>query len=69
MKETYSDHKEFFDKCGDQWIHPTSYGECFYPVTIEEMYAHFKSRLISEVAGKSEELLYSVELFDSVETK
>lgn len=48
MKREYETHQEFFEKAGDQWLHPMQYGECFYAVTVEEMYQHFKARLMEE---------------------
>ena len=65
----YKDYNDFFEKCGDQWLHPTQFGECIYPMTVEEMYQHFKSRIIAELAVKSEEMLYSAELFDTQNTQ
>lgn len=44
-QEDWNNEQEFFEKAGDQWLHPMQYGECFWPVTIEEMYQHFKARL------------------------
>ena len=61
----YKNYGEFFEECGDQYLHPKSFGENFYRVTVEEMYQHFKERLTVEVAVYSQELLYSGELFDT----
>lgn len=44
--ETY--HK-FFECCGDHWIHPKVYGECIFACTVEEMYQHFKARMVDEL--------------------
>jgi hypothetical protein len=46
----YANHKEFFERAGNDWIHPKSFGECYWPVTVEEMYQHFKARLLEETA-------------------
>ena len=37
-----------YDRCGEDYIRLTSFGECFCTVTIEEMYQHFKSRMKEE---------------------
>jgi hypothetical protein len=50
MKLEYETHQEFFDRVGDNWIHPRVYGESLWPVTVEEMYQHFKARLMDETA-------------------
>ena len=60
----YKDYNDFFEKCGDQWLHPTQFGECIYPMTVEEMYQHFKTRLLSEIAVESPELLNRAEVID-----
>ena len=49
MMSDYKNQVEFFEKCGDDYLQPKSFGECIYPVTVEEMYQHFKSRLIDEL--------------------
>ena len=50
MKRKYETHQEFFDKAGNDWLHPLSFGECYWPVTVEEMYQHFKARMMEETA-------------------
>ena len=52
----YKTHQEFFDKCGDQWLHPKQYGECIYSCTVEEMYQHFKARLAEELVVDAPDL-------------
>lgn len=44
----FDDHEEFFNAVGDSSLHPTSFGECFWPFTVEEMYQHFKERYDAE---------------------
>lgn len=48
MDKQFKNHKEFFDRCGDQYIHTKSYGECIYSVSVEEMYKHFRARFCDE---------------------
>ena len=50
----FDNHKDFFDKVGDGFIHPIQYGEGFCPITIEQMYQQFKARLLSEIADEGE---------------
>lgn len=51
MKKQFKDHEEFFGTVGDQYLQPTQFGECFWPITVEEMYQHFKARLDAERKG------------------
>lgn len=53
MSIKYENHEEFFKNLGDRWV-----GH----VTVEEMYQHFKSRLVTEVAVNSDELMNYAEL-------
>ena len=55
---------EFFKVCGERWLRPYLFGECLYPITVEEMYQHFKARMIQELCVKSSELLEVGELSD-----
>ncbi len=61
----FTDHVDFFKKVGDSHLGPKSYGECFYPVSVEEMYQYFKTRLVEELMVKSPELLEPAELIDT----
>ena len=65
---TYKTQEEFFKNVGDDYIEPTYYGESHNPITVEEMYQHFKERLISELRVDSVEFLDYAELIDC-ETK
>lgn len=47
-EKQFSTHKEFFEKVGNDYLHPTYYGENYHSFTIEEMYQHFKARFIDE---------------------
>jgi hypothetical protein len=49
----FESHEQFFDYAGDHFIQPRSRGECYFPVTVEELYRHFKARMLYEL---SEEL-------------
>ena len=49
----FKDYTDFFDKCGDDWLHPRQYGGCIWPVTVEEMYQHFKDRMVAELNEKA----------------
>ena len=60
----FETQEEFFAECGGRWLRPYLYGECLFPVTVEEMYQHFKVRLIQELRVKSAELLEVGELSD-----
>ena len=63
----YKDQVEFFERCGDQYIHPKSYGECTYSVTVEEMYQHFKSRMMIDLQVRGS--AYSGVVIGSLEKK
>lgn len=41
-------YEEFFAVNGDSLLHPTLNGEAINSITIEEMYQHFKARLLAE---------------------
>ncbi len=58
----YKDYTEFFAKIGDQYLHPTAYGESFYHFTIEEMYQHFKERMMTELAESIDRQIKALEL-------
>lgn len=60
----FDNHEEFFGICGQCEIN--FHREPDWPVTIEEMYQHFKARMIEEVRVKSPELLDTGELVDMV---
>ena len=60
----YENHKEFFERAGDDCIHPKSFGECYWPVTVEEMYQHFKARLMEETAIDAPDLRVMGKLVD-----
>lgn len=62
MTNKFENHEDFFKKCGEGFLQPKEFGECFYPVTIEEMYQHFKSRLAEELVANSDELMNFAEL-------
>lgn len=62
----FSTHELFFERVGGDYLHPTCYGESIWHVTVEEMYQHFKKRLITELAVSSPELLQHAEIFDKV---
>lgn len=48
-EQRFNNHKDFFSYCGRHYLHPKIYGECFNPVSVEEMYQHFKARMIEEL--------------------
>lgn len=62
-------HQKFFEEFGDTYLHPTSYGESFRPLAIEEMYQQFKARLLYEVKADSDELIEWASLIDTESTK
>ena len=64
MSTKFDSHEQFFERVGEHYVHPTLYGECIWPVSIEEMYQHFKARLLSEIAVESPELLSRAEVVD-----
>lgn len=45
----FDSQEEFFEHVGDMFIEPKQFGECLWPVTVEELYQHFKARLIAEL--------------------
>lgn len=45
----FKDHKDFFNTIGSQYLHPSQWGESIFPVSVEEMYLHFKARLMEEL--------------------
>lgn len=49
----FKTHEEFFKNVGNHYIHPTSYGEEYWHPSIEEMYQHFKARLMKEIHADS----------------
>ena len=58
MKEqNFKDHIEFFETCGEQYLHPKQYGECIFPCTIEEVYIHFRNRIITEIETEHGDLI------------
>ncbi len=61
----FESHEEFFAKIGDSYLHPTSCGDNIYSTSVEEMYQHFKARLVEELMVKSPELLEPAELIDT----
>lgn len=46
---TFKNYDEFFESVGDHDLHPKYWGECHYPVAVEELYQHFKARLLREM--------------------
>lgn len=65
----YEDHQEFFAKCGDKWLQPKEFGECLFPVKVEEMYQHFKARLKVELAVDAPDLRAMGVLVDATNPK
>lgn len=51
----FENHEAFFMACHDQWIQPMQFGECFHPVTVEELYQHFRARMKAEETIIAEE--------------
>lgn len=49
MEREHGTYQEFFRRTGNNWLHPKSYGEAIWPVTVEEMYQHFKARMLDEM--------------------
>ena len=45
----HENHKQFFERAGHHFLYPESGGECIYSVSVEEMYKHFKARLMAEL--------------------
>lgn len=58
----YKDSKDFFDKCGKHFI-KTELGD-IQIVSVEDMYQHFKARMIDELRVNSSELLYFAKLVE-----
>ena len=58
----FKSHEKFFERVGESYIEPIRWGECLWPVSVEEMYQHFKARLLTEIAVESPELLNRAEL-------
>ena len=48
----FNDHEEFFRSCGDYHLE-TSYFECERSFSVDEMYEHFKARLMEELKANS----------------
>lgn len=48
MKQEYETHEDFFKNVGDTYLHPSFY-DINFPITVEEMYQHFKSRMMEEL--------------------
>lgn len=44
----FKNHKEFFDRAGDERVLTRFYCESRAEVTVEELYQHFKARFIEE---------------------
>lgn len=47
-KKTFETYKDMFEVIGDNLIYPQAWGECLWPITIEELYQHFRDRLLNE---------------------
>ena len=69
MSMEFDNHEQFFERVGKSYVYPTLYGECIWPVSIEEMYQHFKARLLSEIAVVSPELLNTAQVVDVVQNR
>lgn len=61
MSKEFENHEEFFEHMGETVVR-TKFYETDCHISVEEMYQHFKARLISEVFVISEELLSPVDL-------
>ena len=58
MSNEFKDYREFFEKNGDAYIKPVKFGECIFPVTVEEMYQHFKARMWDEIEADVKYIAY-----------
>jgi hypothetical protein len=47
-KLEFKTHEDFFQAVGDCYLHPMTFGESPNPVSVEEMYQHFKARMLDE---------------------
>lgn len=45
----FDTHEEFFEKIGEDYFSPTAYGESIYSITVEELYQHFRDRMMKEI--------------------
>ena len=61
MPNQFDAHKEFFKVYEDTQIVTHFLGEKYVGVTIEEMYQHFKSRMIKEMDDELKSLMASEE--------
>lgn len=57
MENQFENYDDFFYKCGDAFVHPKNYGECIWPVSVEELFYHFKTRLIEELETEHGDLI------------
>ncbi len=56
-KQEFKSYTEFFKNCGDNYLHPKQFNECIFPCTIEEIYIHFRNRMITELETEHGDLI------------
>lgn len=59
-KKKYKNYREYFDNQGGDFIHPKSWGVT-HDISIEELYQHFRDRLIDEVVAIHREEIHGHE--------
>jgi hypothetical protein len=47
----FKDHNAMFDRIGESYLYPKQFGECIWPVSIEDLYQAFKARMLEEQAS------------------
>lgn len=52
--DAFKSHHDLFTKIGESYIHPKQFGECIWPVSIEDLYQAFKARMLAESASSQE---------------
>jgi hypothetical protein len=61
VSDKFDTYQEFFERCED-YVLVARFYECDQQFTVEEMYQHFKARLIAELKVQSDELLDCADL-------
>lgn len=57
-------YDQFFAKAGESVLHTNSYGESIYSVSVEELYQHFKKRMMEELSVDVAEQTYCGKLVE-----
>lgn len=64
--ERETEWERFFEKNGERWVQVKSYGNMATCITVEELYEHFRARLLDELihASNDKSSLFMRDLFE-----